>query len=101
VDQVWATDITYIAAAERLPHLVAVVDLFPGHYSVGKLTGPPLTRNSAWSLEMAFLLWEKKPQSSTRSGGQLVSSVVVATPHSLRILDDEARHQRRWPFARM
>ncbi|WP_083544326.1 MULTISPECIES: IS3 family transposase [unclassified Synechococcus] len=61
VDQVWATDITYIALRKGFLYLVAVVDLFSRHVLSWKLTGSLDTEFCLEALEMA-LAGGRKPQ---------------------------------------
>jgi len=72
VDQVWATDITYIPNYGRASsNLVAVVDLFlPRNVSAGNFP-TALTWNSAWrgAWKIASYRWAESHRSSLRFRG--------------------------------
>jgi len=85
--QVWATDITYIAARERLHSYLAdcLWDLFSRMYSVGNSGAALNTGILPGGLGDGSCWWRKPTDLPLRSGVSVVFSV-VATPHSLRDL---------------
>ena len=78
VDQVWATDITYIPLQKGFLYLVAIVDLFSRNVLSWKLSNSLDTEFCLEALEMA-LEGDRKPEIfHSDQGCQFTSSVFVA-----------------------
>jgi len=77
VDQVWATDITYIPLRKGFLYLVAVVDLFSRHVLSWKLP-TALTWNSAWRPWNALTVGRKPQIFHSDQGCQFTSGDFVA-----------------------
>ena len=68
VDQVWATDITYIPLQKGFLYLVAIVDLFSRHVLSWKLSNSLDTEFCLEALEMALARWPQARDLPLRSG---------------------------------
>ena len=78
VDQVWATDITYIPLQKGFLYLVAVVDLFSRHVLSWKLSNSLDTEFCLDALEMALSSGRKPEIYHSDQGCQFTSSEFVA-----------------------
>jgi putative transposase len=78
VDQVWATDITYIPLRKGFLYLVAVVDLFSRHVLSWKLSNSLDTEFCLEALEMALGEGRKPEMFHSDQGCQFTSSDFVA-----------------------
>jgi putative transposase len=77
VDQVWATDITYIPLQKGLLYLVAIVDLFSGNELSWKLSNSLDTEFCLDALEMALGDGRKPDVFHSNQGCQFTSSAFV------------------------
>ena len=78
VDQVWATDITYIPLQKGFLYLVAVVDLFSRHVLSWKLSNSLDTEFCLDALEMALSSGHRPEVFHSDQGCQFTSSEFVA-----------------------
>ena len=78
VDQVWATDITYIPLQKGFLYLVAIVDLFSRNVLSGKLTGSLDMEFCLVALEMALAGVRKPEIFHSDQGCQFTSGDFVA-----------------------
>ena len=78
VDQVWATDITYIPLQKGFLYLVAVVDLFSRHVLSWKLSNSLDTEFCLDALEMALSSGHRPEIFHSDQGCQFTSSEFVA-----------------------
>jgi putative transposase len=78
VDQVWATDITYIPIQKGFLYLVAIVDLFSRHVLSWKLSNSLDAEFCLKALEMALGGCRKPEVFHSDQGCQFTSSVFVA-----------------------
>ena len=77
VDQVWATDITYIPLQKGFLYLVAIVDLFSRHVLSWKLSNSLDTKFCLEALEMALGSGRKPDVFHSDQGCQFTSSAFV------------------------
>jgi len=77
VDQVWATDITYIPLQKGFLYLVAIVDLFSRHVLSWKLSNSLDTKFCLEALEMALGSCRKPGVFHSDQGCQFTSSAFV------------------------
>ena len=73
IDQVWATDITYIPLQKGFLYLVAVIDLFSRHILGWKLSNSLDTEFCLEALEMAFAKGSKPEIFHSDQGSQFTS----------------------------
>ena len=78
VDQVWATDITYISMRKAFLYLVAIVDLFSRHILNWKLSNSLDTEFCLDTPEMALEGGRKPEISHSDQGSQFTSADFVA-----------------------
>jgi putative transposase len=85
VDQVWATDITYIPLQKGFLYLVAIVDLFSRNVLSWKLSNSLDTEFCLEALEMALEGGRKPEIFHSDQGCQFTSAVFVSRLHDEKI----------------